>query len=173
MPSLGQGPHLGEGQGQADLHVHATQTIGADHAQVVFFQEGPHLISQDPTTLAHFGKPGGLHHHPRDAQLPAVLDQRRDKAGRSQDYRQVHRLGQVPEARVDGQAEGGAGPAAHQENLPLILELQQIVDDSLAQVVGGVGDSHHRQTFGIKEFFHGCPGTPYLLSFRNDIKYMD
>ena len=103
----GHGPHLGEGQGQTDLHVHAAQAVGSDHAYMVFLQEGSNLILQDQAGLAQFGKAGGLHHHPGDAQFAAVLQEARNKAGRGQDHHQVHRLRQVPQARVDGQIKGG------------------------------------------------------------------
>ena len=156
-PRPGHGAHPGEGQGQTVLHVHAAQAVGPDQAYVVLLQEGSNLILQGQAGLAQFRKAGGLHDYPGDPQFAAVLQQAGNKAGRRQDHHQVHRLGQVPQARVDGQIKGGAGLASHQENLALVTELQQVMNDPPGQVVGALGNSHYCQAVGVEEFFHISP----------------
>ena len=153
----GKGLHLGKGQGQAEFQVDQAQAIGTYQTHAVLFKGGPHFRFQGQSRLVQLRETGRFHHDSGNPQLAAFPHQGGHDPGRRQDDRQVHRLGKVGQPREDRQAEGGTGPASHQEDLPLVLEVQHIGDNSLGQVGRVVGDSHHGHTARIEEFLHIPP----------------
>ncbi len=106
--------HQGLGQylhrGQAVGGVYQADAIGADDPDAVAPGDLGRMVLQAPAFLPHFGEAGTLYHHVVDAPVAYLLHHPRHLRRGNDDYRQVHRAGDVRHLVVNGQARASPRP---------------------------------------------------------------